>query len=187
MNKINITTKDGLEFSKEIDTKEDFIILMENISSIASKIKIVGNESNSYANMDWMFSTCASLQSLRINNFDTSNTYSIIGLFSGCKSLKSLDISSFDFSNVEDAENMFRYCDSLVDLKFGKNLKISLNLSDSPLTHDSVMSVIDGLAEVKEKQILWLSKQELKLLSKEDIEKAGNKNWGIENNFFYGN
>lgn len=81
MKKVNITTKDGLEISKEIDTKEDFIILMENISSIASEIKIVGNESNSYDNTDWMFSICASLQSLKINDIDTSNTYSMIGLF----------------------------------------------------------------------------------------------------------
>ena len=42
---------------------------------------------------------------------------------------------------------MFHCCGHLTDLKFGKTLRSSLNFYDSPLTHESAMSVINGLGK----------------------------------------
>lgn len=62
----------------------------------------------------------------------------------------------------------------------GKNLKKALNLSDCrALTHKSVLSVIDGLAEVEEEQTLWISEESYNTLSKDEIKKAENKNWKV--------
>ena len=64
-------------------------------------------------------------------------------------SCTSFDFSSFDFSKIANIDNTLRKCTSLTNLKFGKNLKVSLDLSDCPLFHDSILSAIDGLAEVE--------------------------------------
>ena len=100
-------------------------------------------------------------------------------MFGSCKSLNYLDLSSFDFKKVEDVRHMFDSCKSLTDLNFGKNLKVSLDLSDCPLSHESALSVIDGLAKVEKQQELTLSKATYNTLALEDIKLAETKNWKI--------
>lgn len=96
--------------------------------------------------------------------------------------IKFLDLSRFDFSHVEDSYNMFKGWAYLTDLKFGKSMKKSLNFRHCPLTHESALSVIDGLAKVEEQQVLTFSKKTYDTLSLEDIKKAIDKNWMIVNN-----
>lgn len=129
--------------------------------------------------MKEMFGYCRKLNHLDLSSFDTSNVTNMSWMFENCKSLKALDISSFNFTNVKNVIDMFYYCFSLTDLKFGKNLKISIDLSDCPLTHESVLSVIDGLAEVEEQQTLWLNCKNYDQLTDEDISFANSKNWKI--------
>jgi len=57
--------------------------------------------------MEKMFYGCSSLESLDINNWDTSNVSNMWGMFQGCRSLTSLDLSSWDTSNVTDMAFMF--------------------------------------------------------------------------------
>ena len=49
-----------------------------------------------------MFSSCSSLTSLDLSNFDTSQVTNMGGMFDLSTSLTSLDLSSFDFSQVLD-------------------------------------------------------------------------------------
>lgn len=139
------------------------------------------NTSNTI-NMSNMFCNCESLALLKLNMLNTSNVTDIDCMFNRCKSLYNLDISSFDFSNIELNWGMFDHCSSLTILKFGKNLKKTLMLSDCPLlTYDSILSVIDGLAKVEETQELILNDSSMKKLSKDDIKAAEDKNWKIVN------
>lgn len=51
-------------------------------------------------------------------------------MFSGCASLTTLDLSSFDTSNVEDISSMFEGCNSLTEIKGIIDLKsIRYNIS----------------------------------------------------------
>ena len=113
-------------------------------------------------NMDAMFFECNSLTSLKLSSFNTNNAQSMSGMFMSCNALKSLDISSFNFSAATNVNYMFRECSSLTNLKFGKNLKKSIDLSDCPLSHKSARSVINGLAEVKDRQSIQFSEKLIK-------------------------
>ncbi|GLB47290.1 hypothetical protein WR164_12690 [Philodulcilactobacillus myokoensis] len=64
-----------------------------------------------------MFYNDGSLQSLDVNNFDTSHAHNLSYMFSGLSSLNSLDASHFDTSNVLNMDNMFSGLSSIVDLK----------------------------------------------------------------------
>ena len=110
------------------------------------------------------------------------NNIDVRGLFYKCNLMHSINLSEFDFSNITDTTNMFADCTSLTNLKFGKNLKVSLDLSDCPLTHESALSAIDGLAVVNttDYSVLLLKDETYNTLSKEDIKKATDKNWLIK-------
>lgn len=64
----------------------------------------------------FMFRNCWSLESLDLNNFDTSQVTEMGGMFFWCVTLKSLDLSFFNTSKVTSMFNMFRNCYSLTQL-----------------------------------------------------------------------
>ena len=130
--------------------------------------------------MDLMFDNCCDLTSLNLSNFDTSKVTDMSWMFYKCMSLASLDISSFNFTSTVATDNMFCLCKSLTDLKFGKNLKKPLNFRSCPLTHESALSVINGLAKVEQRQTIFFSEPTYDTLSKEDIKLAEDKKWSIE-------
>ena len=70
---------------------------------------------------------------------------------------------------------MLEYCNSLV------NLKLSLDLSNCPLTHESANFVINELAEVKDHQVLTFSNETYEALIESEIKSAEAKNWRIIN------
>ena len=63
-----------------------------------------------------MFSGCASLTSLDLSSFNTSQVTDMSRMFAGCRGLRSLDVSSFDTSQVADMREMFYCCKSLSTL-----------------------------------------------------------------------
>ena len=138
-------------------------------------------DTSKVTNMSSMFFNCKKIISLDLSSFNTSNVTDMHNMFYKCSFLTSLDISGFDFSNVNNNFSMFDYCTSLTDLKFGKNLKQSIYLSDCPLTHESALSVIDGLAKVNEQQDIAFSDETYATLSKEEIQIIKNKNWNLTN------
>ena len=126
-----------------------------------------------------MFNYCENLTSLDLSNFNTSKVTDMYCMFQDSWNIASLDLSSFDFSNVKDADAMLDNCLSLTDLKFGINLRASLDLHYCPLSHESALSVIDGLAEVERTRTVTFSEDTYNMLSAEDIKKAEDKNWKI--------
>ena len=169
----------SLNISSFDTSKVTNIRMMFNDCTSFTSLDLSNFNTSKVTDMDSMFFYCISLTSLNLSNFDTNSTIDMGSMFKYCKHLTSLDISSFDFSNVNNNFSMFDYCTSLTDLKFGKNLKKSIYLSDCPLTHESALSVINGLAKVEEQQELTLSKTTYKLLTAEDIRQVEAKNWKI--------
>ena len=174
----------SLNISSFDTSKVTNIRMMFNDCTSFTSLDLSNFNTSKVTDMDSMFFYCISLTSLNLSNFDTNSTIDIGSMFKYCKHLTSLDISSFDFSNTKYIKHIFAFCDSLSNLKFGKNLKISIDLSDCPLTYESVLSVIDGLAELEtnELQNIWLSEETYDMLTAEDIKKATDKNWKIEIN-----
>ena len=99
--------------------------------------------------------------------------------FAFCYSLTSLNISSFNLSAVTNVDNMFNECSSLTDLQFGTNLKVSLDLSDSPLTHTSALSVLNGLATITTSQSITFKASTYSTLTAAEIKTATDKGWAI--------
>ena len=139
-------------------------------------------DTSNVTDMNGMFHYCESLNKFDLSNFSTSKVTEMDAMFYDCKTLTYLDISSFDFSNLKYCANIFTGCKSLSNLKFGKNLKISIDLQDCPLTHKSALSVINGLANVEELQYITFSERTYETLTDDEIKKAKNKNWNILNN-----
>ena len=127
-----------------------------------------------------MFSEDNSITYLNLNNFKTSNVTNMNSMLHCCTKLISLDISSFDFSNAENVLGMFSECTSLKNIQFGKGLKKSIDLHWSPLTHESALSVINGLAVVDEQQEILLKNETYRTLSADDIQLIESKNWKIK-------
>lgn len=144
-----------------------------------TSLNISSFDTSNVTNMFAMLEFCPSITSLDLSNFDTSNVTNMMAMFHNCASLISLGISSFDFSKVESMFQFLSKCYSLTNLKFGRHLKKDLDLSWSPLTHESALSVIDGLDKVDNKQKIIFKYNSCVTLSEEDIKKAEDKNWEI--------
>ena len=73
---------------------------------------------------------------------------------------------------------MFHNCTNLTDLGGFKGLKADLNLTSSKkLTHESLMNVINNLAEVNTNPTLSLGSENLAKLTDDEKTIAINKGW----------
>lgn len=93
---------------------------------------------------DYMFANFKALESVDIEDFDTSLTTSMAGLFNGDEALASIDLSNFDTDGVTDIHQMFRGCAALDTLDVsGFDTDDVTNMSDmfSGLTNVSSLNV----------------------------------------------
>lgn len=156
--------------------------------------------------MSWLFAYCSNLTSLNVSNFDTSNCTNMYQTFYYCENLYSLDLSSFDVSKVSnmscfltncaklstlslgnfdvsnctDMNSSFYYCTSLANVTgVFEGTKVDLDLGSSPLTNDSVMVFINGLANVSSTKTLSLKSSTYNTLTPEQIAVATSKGWTV--------
>ncbi len=159
--------------------------------------------------MDDMFHHCTALETINLSSFETANVSSMRQMFYGCSSLAELDLRTFDTSNVLNMFKMFNLCESLTTLKLGvfdmsnclmqgaleymfadctslanvsgtiKGLSRSLSLSDCPLTKESAMVFINGLANVSSTQSLAFKQSTFETLLEAEIAIATNKGWSV--------
>ena len=155
--------------------------------------------------MNEAFFKCNKLEEINLTNLDTSNVTYMNGMFNSCNRLKLLDVSNFNTSNVTDMSGMFFYNIELIDLYLNfdvssvKNFdyiftldnkltnvvgkfegaKVNLSLSDCPLTADSAMVFINGLATVTGTRTLALSATTYDSLTPEQIAIATAKGWTV--------
>ena len=178
--------------------------MFQNCNNLASLDLSNFNTSN-VTNMCIMFYNCNNLTSLDVSNFNTSNVTDMNNMFNDCSNLKLLDVSNFDtskvtkmyrmfednraladlylnfdVSSVQDFYNIFLHSDNLKNVvgKF-EGAKYDLDLSYCPLTPDSAMVFINGLATVTEKRRLSLSATTYDSLTPEQIAIATAKGWTV--------
>lgn len=65
---------------------------------------------------DYMFANFRALESVDVEDFDTSLTTSMVGMFNGDEALASIDLSNFDTDGVTDMHQMFSGCSALNSL-----------------------------------------------------------------------
>jgi surface protein len=103
-------------------------------------------------------------------------------MFFNCAALTTLDLGNFDTSAVTSMSNMFYNCAALTTITgVISGIKISLSFSSSPLSRESALVIINGLADLtgETAQTLTLSSTTKVLLTDADKLIATNKNWTI--------
>lgn len=128
-------------------------------------------------------------------NFNTTRVNIMGSLFYGTNKLNNIDMSMFDMSKVTSVNNMFANCKALNNLKFGYNLgqaysktsassNYDLYFTESPLSYESAMSVINNVYDCKAnghtgKRTITFKADTYNLLSTDDIAIATNKGWTV--------
>ena len=191
----------GLDTSNVTSMKNMF----SNNSGLIS-IDLSNFDTSKVTTINSLFAFSTNIVSLDLSNFDTSNVEdSGFNRFVYSNSnLEFLNISSFDFGKATMfGTEIFYNCSKLKDLKFGFNIgkgyikktenysNCSIKLSScSNLTHDSLMSVINGLYDLNltydvanggtlYTQQLTLGSTNLAKLTEEEIAIATNKGWTV--------
>ena len=142
--------------------------------------------------MNSMFTGCSNLTTIPLLN--TSSCTDMNTMFHNCQKLTTIPL--LDTSKVTSINYAFDYCKSLVDFggleNLGQAYKITANanyysyqldLSYSPLTHDSLMNVINNLYDIKTKgckaQQLILGSTNIAKLTAEEINLATDKGFSV--------
>lgn len=134
-------------------------------------------ETSRVTDTEYMLSNCISLTT--VPQLDTSNVYDMSGMFAYSSNLTSIPL--LNVSKTRILSNMFWACSSLTNLGGFTGLKLSLDLSSSPLlTVDSVMNVINAAADMTSSpETLTLHKDVFNKLSQEQIATASAKGWNV--------
>lgn len=143
------------------------------------------------------FQHCYSLQSIDLSSWNIQQNAANIGyLFYRSRGLKTIKMPQ-DLSKVGSVQNAFNDCTALENLTFGSNLGQSFSTSQLAqsslytidlsrslsLTHDSLMSVINGIYDIAsigvQTQRLILNATNLAKLTADEIAIATNKGWTV--------
>ena len=104
----------SLEYTNNIKivSAENMFYLCINLESV----NLNNIDTSECKNFESMFSNCESLTSLDLSNFNTSKVKNTLYMFNNCTSLTSLDLSNFNTSQVTGMSYMFNNCTSLTSL-----------------------------------------------------------------------
>ena len=108
----------GLEIFDHKKFKGSCVNTFSSCPSLTS-LDLSNWDTSNVTNMQNMFNNCSGLTSLNLSNWNTSNVTNMSRMFCGCNNLTSLDVSNFDTSNVTDMQYMFDSCKSLTQLDVG--------------------------------------------------------------------
>ena len=84
-----------------------------NFSQLQEIVGIENLNTSQAINMEYMFYSCKSMQSIDVSGFNTSQVTNMYGMFSDCESLQSIDASGFNTSQVTNMAYMFYNCESM--------------------------------------------------------------------------
>ena len=168
-----ITVPEWMDFEGVTDME----LMFENCSSLTTIPKL---DTSQVTNMKAMFKNCSSLTT--IPKLDTSQVTNMDYMFFSCFNLQS--IPELDTSQVTTMSRMFCDCFSITDLGGFIGLKCNLELEpylgSYPLTHDSLMNVINKAADVTASPAtLTLGSTNLAKLSDEEKGIATTKGWTL--------
>lgn len=131
--------------------------------------------------IEYMFSNCSELK--EIKGLETFNMPQITGwwrVFSGCTALETLNFTNRDFSKITSFIDAFKNCTSLTTV-IGpvSGISVNISLADSPLTNDSAMVFINGLANVDTAPTITFHRDVYDALTEEQIAIATAKGWSV--------
>ena len=182
----------------------DMSLMFYDCKSLTS-LDVSNFDTSKVTSMEDMFDGCRNLTSLDVSNFDTSKVTQMGHMFRGCENLKSLDLSNFDTSKVTRLQYMFYDDEKLTDLYINFDVRLNtyfenifslcfslenvvgkfegtkndLYLRNCPLTAQSAMVFINGLATVTETRTLLLNATTYDSLTNEQIAIATAKGWTV--------
>lgn len=160
---------------------------------LTNLVEVEDFDTSSVTNMAYMLYECTSLTNLNITR--TSNVSNMESMVGGCTSLQS--VSLLDCSEVVNFNSAFYGCTALTTLGGLKDIgeayltTQSSNyagytvqfVSNTNLTHDSLMNIINNLYDIATKgvatQKLQLGNTNLAKLSSAEISVATNKGWTV--------
>lgn len=130
--------------------------------------------------MRGMFEYCSNLT--EIKDLDTSSATIVDSLFSSCTKLQT--VSELDFSkltsNLSSYNSPFYNCSDLRNFDGFKGLKVNMYLDKCySLSYESLMNVINKLADGVSGKTLYLFQDLVNQLSDDDIAIATSKGWSI--------
>ncbi len=137
-------------------------------------------ETDKVTTLKYMLSKCTALTEARLRGFVTATTTIMTETFYNDSKLAKLDLTGWDMSNVAYLSKAFFGCTSLTEIVgpvYG--ISVDLDLRYSPLTHDSAMVIINGLAQVPKKQTLIIHATTMASLSQEEKALAAAKGWTL--------
>ena len=134
-------------------------------------------------NLQGCFNDCGGnyghLNALTLPDGFGQNATDISYCFNNCINTIRLTLPNGFGQNATNTECCFYGCIYLTDITGNPNFKVSLDLSPCPLTHDSIMVVINGLQTVTETQTLTLGSTNLAQLTDEEKQIATDKGWTL--------
>lgn len=141
---------------------------------------LAGLDVSGVTSLNQLFYNCQEMTAVDVSGFDTSNVTNMYGMFFGCSSLTTLDLSNFDTSSVTNMYAMFSNCSKLTTVTGTiTGIKVSLDLKSCPLTNESAMVFINGLAEVTTTQAIAFKATTYATLTEEQIAVATSEGWTV--------
>lgn len=206
IDKSNLTEIRGLNLVNTSNMTNMAFMFMD--CSKLTSLDVSGWDTSKVTNMACMFYDCSGLTSLNLSNFNTSSVTNMDSMFSSCSGLTSLNLSGWNLSKVTTRMSyMFDYCSSLtslnlsgwdtsrvinMDFMFDSCFKLTtiigpitgisrnINLSDSPLTHDSAMVFMNGLNTVTGTKTITFKSTTYETLTEAEIAAATAKGWTVK-------
>ena len=159
----------------QIDTSS--VTIMESMFTNCFQLTTIPQiDTSSVTDMSYMFFSCSKLTTIPL--IDTSSVTDMSYMFYSCSKLTTIPL--IDTSSVTDMTNIFRSCSSLADLGGLMGLKCDIDLSSCPLTHDSIMNIVNKAGDVTASpKTLTLGSTNLAKLSDEEKAVATAKGWTL--------
>ena len=161
----------------EIIGMEEVTNMAEMFHTCTALTSVVLGSNDKVVNFTNMIYSCSSLKEIDLSMLDTKTVVNWSGMFAACYGFRKL-IANFDFTSATNVNNMFPNSSALSDVigEFS-NIKIPPYTRGLPLTNESAMVFINGLAEVETPQTITFSAATYAKLTPEQIAIAESKNW----------
>ena len=88
-------------------------------------------------NMEYMFSNCIQLKTIKLQNFDTNQVKNMNSMFKNCQKLKCLDLKYFETNSLVNMGSMFQSCLSLESIDLSSFVTTSVKFMND-LFHDCI-------------------------------------------------
>ena len=180
----NVLTTVGDLDNWDVSNVTNMSMMFTDCHALTSIGDISGWNVSKVTNMSEMFKGCTSLNELNLSSWDTSKVTTMSEVFSNY--FKGNKYTDFSIPKINippipkncNVDNAFSFDYSLTTIESSGKISNSLNFQWSPLTHDSVMILINAL-DSENPGTLTLSTATKESLSADDIAIATNKGWTI--------